>query len=99
MKGGKYMGVFSLSWQMDHALAHKLVKQQYFRYYFFKYFIGWVLLAESLLFVLVPLNNRTIFLYIFAAVIVGAFVRIIYYINMIPHKDFHAAYNKVTKIQ
>lgn len=86
------MADFLLSWQMDRRLAQKLIKKQYFRYYFLKYFVGWVLLAESLVFVLIPLNNRTLFLYIFAAVMVGTFVWIYYYINMIPDKDFQATY-------
>ena len=50
------------------------------------------LFAESLLWILVPLNNRTFVLWIAAAIIVGNIVYIVYYKNMLPDKQFRADY-------
>lgn len=86
------MADFSFSWQMDDMSAKRLVKKQFFRYYFLKYVVCWVLFAESLLWILVPLNNRTFVLWIAAAIIVGNIVYIVYYKNMLPDKQFRADY-------
>ena len=88
------MHEYSFSWMMDRALTKKLVKKQFYKYYFVQNLIKWLFFWESLFWILVFFDFNIYTLILSCSIVIYVLLALFaVYFMLLPSKPYFTQYH------